>query len=57
MYTVVSGIPRGMLSFADRAVHEAGEPRFASMAEARAYMQTPEYQKLKAMIQSLQINF
>ena len=55
MYTVVSGTPRGMLSFADRAVQEPAEPQFASMAEARAYMQTPEYQKLKAMIQSLQI--
>lgn len=45
-----------MLSFADRAVQEPGEPQFFSMAEARAYMQTQEYQKLKAMIQSLQIN-
>ena len=55
MYTVVSDTPQGMLSFADRAVQEPAEPRFASMAEARAYMETPEYQKLKAMIRSLQI--
>ncbi|MGN7252535.1 hypothetical protein [Arthrobacter sp. SAFR-014] len=56
MYTVVTGAPRGMLSFADRAVQEAAEPTFASIAEARAYMETPEYRKLKAMIQSLQIS-
>ncbi|WP_181038618.1 hypothetical protein [Arthrobacter sp. ZGTC131] len=55
MYTVVSGEPRGMLTFADNAVQDAAEPRFASMAEARAYLETPEYKKLKAMIQSLQI--
>lgn len=55
MYTVVTGTPRGMLSFADRAVQNASEPRFASVAEARAYMETPEYLKLKAMIRSLQI--
>lgn len=55
MYTVVSGTPQGMLSFADRAVQEPAEPHFASMAEARAYMEAPEYQKLKAMIQSLEI--
>lgn len=55
MYTVVSGAPQGMLSFADRAVQDTAEPQFDSMAEARAYMQTPEYQKLKVMIQSLQI--
>ena len=56
MYTVVTGAPRGMLSFADRAVQEAAEPTFASMAEARAYVETPEYKKLKAMIRSLEIN-
>lgn len=56
MYTVVTGTPKGILSFADRAVQDAAEPRFASMAEARAYMETPEYKKLKAMIRSLQIN-
>jgi hypothetical protein len=55
MYTVVTGTPRGILSFADRAVQEPAEPRFASMAEARAYLETPGYKKLKAMIQSLQI--
>jgi hypothetical protein len=56
MYTVVTGTPKGILSFADRAVQDAAEPRFASMAEARAYMETSEYRKLKAMIRSLQIN-
>ena len=56
MYTVVTGTPKGMLSFADRAVQDAAEPRFAGMAEARAYMETPEYRKLKAMIRSLEIN-
>ncbi|MET3935174.1 hypothetical protein [Arthrobacter sp. OAP107] len=56
MYTVVTGTPRGILSFADRAVQDAAEPTFATMAEARAYMETPEYRKLKAMIQSLKIN-
>jgi hypothetical protein len=56
MYTVVTGTPRGILSFADRAVQDAAEPTFATMAEARAYMETPEYGKLKAMIQSLQIS-
>jgi hypothetical protein len=56
MYTLVTGTPRGILSFADRAVQDAAEPTFASMAEARAYMETPEYRKLKAMIQSLKIN-
>lgn len=56
MYTVVTGTPKGILSFADRAVQGAGEPRFASMAEARAYMATPEYRKLKGMVRSLQIN-
>jgi hypothetical protein len=55
MYTVVTGTPRGILSFADRAVQEPAEPTFASMAEARAYLETPGYKKLKAMIQSLQI--
>jgi hypothetical protein len=56
MYTLVTGTPRGILSFADRAVQDAAEPTFASMAEARAYIETPEYKKLKAMIQSLKIN-
>ena len=56
MYTVVTGAPRGMLSFADRAVQEAAEPTFASMDKAKAYMETPEYRKLKAMIQSLKIS-
>jgi hypothetical protein len=56
MYSVVTGTPKGILSFADRAVQDPAEPRFASMAEARAYMETPEYRKLKAMIRSLKIN-
>jgi hypothetical protein len=56
MYTLVTGTPRGILSFADRAVQDAAEPTFASMAEARAYLETPGYKKLKAMIQSLKIN-
>ena len=56
LYTVVTGTPKGILSFADRAVQDPAEPRFASMAEARAYMETSEYRKLKAMMRSLEIN-
>ena len=55
MYTVVTGTPTGILSFADRAVQDPAEPTFASMGEARAYVETPVYKKLKAMIQSLKI--
>lgn len=55
MYSVVNGAPRSSLSFADRSSKSADEPVFSSMAEARAYMETAEYQKLKAMIRSLQI--
>ncbi|MDQ0864290.1 hypothetical protein [Arthrobacter globiformis] len=55
MYTLVTGTPRGILSFADRAVQEAAEPTFTTVAEARAYMETSEYKKLKAMIQSLEV--
>jgi hypothetical protein len=55
LYTLVTGTPTGTLSFADRAVQDAAEPTFSSMAEARAYVETPQYKKLKAMIQSLEI--
>jgi hypothetical protein len=36
-------------------VQDPAEPTFTSMAEARAYVDTPVYKKLKAMIQSLKI--
>lgn len=55
MYSVVSGTPRGTLSFADRASKSPDEPVFQSMAEAKAYMETPEYNKLKNMILSLKM--
>ena len=55
MYTLVTGTPTGILSFADRAVQDPDEPTFTSMAEARAYVETPVYRKLKAMIQSLEV--
>jgi hypothetical protein len=54
---VVTGTPRGILSFTGAgAGGSATEPTFAGMAEARAYLETPEYKKLKGMIQSLQIS-
>ncbi len=55
MYTVVSGATKGTLSFADRASQGAGAPTFATMEEAKAYMGTPEYAKLKEMITSLRL--
>lgn len=53
MYSVVNGAPKGTLSFADRAAKTADEPVFQTMAEAKAYMGTAEYRKLKEMILSL----
>lgn len=55
MYSVVSGTPRGTMSFADRAAKSPDEPVFQSMAEAKAYMETPEYKKLRGMIMSLKM--
>ena len=55
MYSVVSGAPKGSLSFADRDSKSPGEPVFQSLAEAKAYMGTPEYKKLKNMIVSLRM--
>jgi|GEM_PF-901042 len=55
MYSVVSGAPKGTLSFADRASKSPDEPVFQSLAEAKAYMGTPEYRKLKNMIVSLRM--
>ena len=55
MYTLVTGTPTGILSFADRAVQDAAEPTFTSMAEARAYIETQEYKKLKDMIKCLEV--
>ena len=55
MYSVVSGAPRGSLSFADRDSKSPDEPVFKSLAEAKAYMGTPEYKKLKNMIVSLKL--
>jgi hypothetical protein len=57
MIAVVTGTPRGILSFtATGAGSSANGSQFATMAEARAYLETPEYGKLKAMIRSLQIS-
>ncbi|WP_066285863.1 hypothetical protein [Arthrobacter sp. B6] len=56
MYSVVNGAPGGTLSFADRAAKTGGEPVFQTMAEARAYMGTAEYRKLKEMILSLELS-
>jgi hypothetical protein len=57
MIAVVTGTSRGILSFtATGAGSSANGSTFASMAEARAYLETPEYGKLKAMIRSLQIS-
>lgn len=53
MYSFVGGAPNGTLSFADRAFQGPGDPVFATMEEAMAYMGTPEYRKLKEMISSL----
>jgi hypothetical protein len=56
MYSVVNGAPRGTLSFADRAAKAAGEPVFQTLVEAKAYMGTAEYRKLKEMILSLTLS-
>lgn len=57
MYSFVAGAPKGTLSFADRAAQNTalGDPSFNSMAEAKDYMLTPGYRKLKAMILSLEM--
>ena len=57
MYSFVAGAPQGTLSFANRAAQSPGhdDPIFNSMADARDYMRTPEYRKLKAMILSLEV--
>jgi hypothetical protein len=55
MYSVVAGAPQGTLSFANRAAQSPrhDDPVFNSMDEAKNYLLTPEYRKLKAMILSL----
>lgn len=57
MYSFVAGAPQGTLSFANRAAQSPGhdDPIFNSMAEAKDYMLTPEYRKLKGMILSLEL--
>ncbi len=57
MFSFVSGAPKGTLSFADRTSQSQrhDDPIFNSLAEAKDYMRTPEYKKLKAMILSLQM--
>jgi hypothetical protein len=57
MFSFVSGAPKGTLSFADRTYQSQrnDDPIFNSLAEAKDYMRTPEYMKLKAMILSLQM--
>ncbi|MFE5839738.1 hypothetical protein [Arthrobacter sp. NPDC056493] len=54
MYTLVTGTPTGILSFTAGDAQDTAERTFTSMAEAKAYVETPEYKKLKAMIQSLE---
>jgi hypothetical protein len=56
MYSLVNRAPRGTLSFADRAATTDEEPVFQTMAEAKAYMGTAEYRKLKDMILSLALS-
>ncbi|WP_026554153.1 hypothetical protein [Arthrobacter sp. 35W] len=53
-YTLVTGAPRGSLSFTGLPAAGGAEPVFATMQEARAYMASSEYSKLKEMIVSLQ---
>lgn len=57
MYSFVARAPQGTLSFADRAAQSPAhdDPIFNSMAEARDYLLTPEYRKLKGMILSLEM--
>ena len=57
MYSFVAGAPQGTLSFANRVAQSPAhdDPIFNSMAEAKDYMLTPEYRKLKAMILSLEM--
>ena len=57
MYSFLAGAPKGTLSFANRAAQSPGhdDPIFNSMAEAKEYMLTPEYRKLKGMILSLEM--
>ncbi|MBO1268893.1 hypothetical protein [Arthrobacter cavernae] len=58
MFYAAVSTSMGMLSFADAVQVSVGGtgPGFDSVAEARAYMQTAEYQNLKAMITSLELN-
>lgn len=55
MYSFVAGAPKGTLSFATSDSQGTNPPAFSTMAEATQYLQTPEYQKLKRMITSLQL--
>ncbi|BAS12957.1 hypothetical protein AHiyo8_12600 [Arthrobacter sp. Hiyo8] len=55
MYSFVAGAPKGTLSFATDGPQALGARTFSTMAEATQYLQTPEYQKLKRMITSLQL--
>ncbi len=55
MYSFVAGAPKGTLSFATSDAQAPGSRTFSTMAEATQYLQTPEYQKLKRMITSLQL--
>lgn len=55
MYSFVAGAPKGTLSFATSDAQAPGSRTFSTMAEATQYVQTPEYQKLKRMITSLQL--
>ncbi|GAA3316736.1 hypothetical protein [Arthrobacter ramosus] len=55
MYTFLGSAPKGTLSFATSDAQAPGSRTFSTMAEATRYLQTPEYQKLKRVITSLQL--
>ncbi|KQN86343.1 hypothetical protein [Arthrobacter sp. Leaf69] len=57
MYSFVAGAPKGTLIFADRSYQSQknDDPIFNSLAEAKDYMRSPDYRKLKAMIVSLRM--
>lgn len=55
MYTFVGSAPKGTLSFATDEAQGPNSLTFSTMEEAKQYMPTPEYQKLKRMITGLQL--
>ncbi len=55
MYSFVADAPKGTLSFATSDSLGTNPPTFRTIAETTHTGRTPEYQKLKRMITSLQI--